>query len=538
MKEMFSISSGSNIAKVKPILDSSKELKTDGKSSSSKDFLSIMFAHIKASIGIEKDTLETKTDVIVDEKAPKKSLDEHLLGEILEVISLLKSSVTDKPSFPNYSNKIEKLLTNEVALKELKDVKNLTDLFKLSKKYDLGLEKISVKKLTIESFKNEFPNLDKKSFFETPKEVATKITDVETKKTPGIKSQEISIRDIQKPVQKIEKETSMLEKAMNSSSTKIPEVKTVVEAKVTEIKTLVEAKVTEIKTVVEAKVAETKKANHDNKEVDVKITEIKTVLKNAQEEVPKVLQTQEKKEIKSKVIKEDLDLPKNIIVTSEEKVSTTTRVNEPKIEKDIPKKGLIENILQSIKTDKPLQLDKTNVISTVEKTTEAEDSTAEGTEPKNESITSKLDLKSLAKLDVTTNKQTMNTRETFSNFANDLKEKMENYKPPITRIQMALNPKELGSVDVVLVTRGNALHVSIVSNTNTMSLFTQNQAEFKNSLVNMGFSGLEMNFSDQREGNKEQHKNSFSSGEFSENLDEQNLEEGTSSIELIVPQYV
>jgi len=70
-----------------------------------------------------------------------------------------------------------------------------------------------------------------------------------------------------------------------------------------------------------------------------------------------------------------------------------------------------------------------------------------------------------------------------------------------------------------------------------MSVFTQNQAEFKNSLVNMGFTNLEMNFSDQRE-SKEQQNNDKSAKTYSENFEEEKLEEETTSIELLVPQYV
>jgi flagellar hook-length control protein FliK len=103
------------------------------------------------------------------------------------------------------------------------------------------------------------------------------------------------------------------------------------------------------------------------------------------------------------------------------------------------------------------------------------------------------------------------------------------------KVQMALNPKALGEVDVTIINRGNNLHVSITSNTNTMTLFTQNQAEFKNSLVNMGFTNLEMNFSDQRQSNNEQSKNSSSANkDFFEEVEE----ETNTSIELIVPQYV
>ena len=110
------------------------------------------------------------------------------------------------------------------------------------------------------------------------------------------------------------------------------------------------------------------------------------------------------------------------------------------------------------------------------------------------------------KQELTSNKQTtVLPKESLGQFATDLKEKVEAYKPPIMKVELSLFPKSLGEVDVTLLTRGNNLHVNITSTTSTMTLFTQNQAEFKNALVNMGFTNLEMNFSDQR--GKEQQQN-------------------------------
>ena len=49
-------------------------------------------------------------------------------------------------------------------------------------------------------------------------------------------------------------------------------------------------------------------------------------------------------------------------------------------------------------------------------------------------------------------------------FANDLKEAVQEYKPPFTRLTMKLNPEKLGEVEVTLVQRGNNVHVNIQSN--------------------------------------------------------------------------
>ena len=195
---------------------------------------------------------------------------------------------------------------------------------------------------------------------------------------------------------------------------------------------------------------------------------------------------------------------------------------------------MIEDILQGIKIDKQTNTTKTNatVALNIESTKVEENS-----EIKTEPIVNRTELKPQSRIDTLASKQLNPIRETFSSFAADFKEKLENYKPPFMRIQLALNPKGLGEVEVVIVNRGNNLQVNISSNANTMSLFTQNQAEFKNSLVNMGFSNLDMNFSNQKE-NKEQQQSNKASQNVDETFEDENTEEETISIELIVPQYV
>jgi len=124
-------------------------------------------------------------------------------------------------------------------------------------------------------------------------------------------------------------------------------------------------------------------------------------------------------------------------------------------------------------------------------------------------------------------------------FANDLKEQIENFKPPLMRIKMTLSPKDLGEVSVSLVSRGNNLQVTINSNINTMAIFTQNQAEFKNALVNMGFTNLNMNFSsNQNSNNKNQNHQKKQNEESFQNFDEYETESSIDTINIIMPKYV
>ncbi len=126
-------------------------------------------------------------------------------------------------------------------------------------------------------------------------------------------------------------------------------------------------------------------------------------------------------------------------------------------------------------------------------------------------------------------------KQTFETFGQDFKEYMERYKPPLMKIKMQLNPGTLGDVDVTMVNRGNNLHVTIQSNPNTIALFTQNQTEFKNALVNMGFTGLQMSFGENREGNKGQQHTKSSHTTRSSSEDEHHEND---HFDMIVPRYI
>ncbi|EAI1791671.1 flagellar hook-length control protein FliK [Campylobacter jejuni] len=135
------------------------------------------------------------------------------------------------------------------------------------------------------------------------------------------------------------------------------------------------------------------------------------------------------------------------------------------------------------------------------------------------------------------NARNITPKETLQHFSQDLKEAVDQYKAPITKLSITLNPNNLGEVEVTLIQRGNNLHINFNSNTNAMNLFIQNQTEFKNSLVNMGFTGLEMNFSDQgkREQNQNQGKNRSGYG-FKDALDGKNESEKV-NLELVLAKY-
>lgn len=98
--------------------------------------------------------------------------------------------------------------------------------------------------------------------------------------------------------------------------------------------------------------------------------------------------------------------------------------------------------------------------------------------------------------------------EVLKNFSQDLKETIDNYKPPLMKVSMEMNPQNLGNVDVTLITRGQNLIVNVTSTQDTMQMFMQNIQEFRNNLMAQGFVSLQMNFNFS-ENNKEQNNKSW-----------------------------
>jgi len=99
-------------------------------------------------------------------------------------------------------------------------------------------------------------------------------------------------------------------------------------------------------------------------------------------------------------------------------------------------------------------------------------------------------------------------KESIKHFSNNLKEAIENYKPPISKLSIELHPKELGKVDITIIHRGDNLQININSNNQAINFFHTHQIELKNALVNMGYSGIDMNFNSNH--NKEnQEKKAF-----------------------------
>ena len=111
------------------------------------------------------------------------------------------------------------------------------------------------------------------------------------------------------------------------------------------------------------------------------------------------------------------------------------------------------------------------------------------------------------------------SREALTQFSQRIREEVLNYKPPFSKLSMELNPVELGKLEITISKKGKELVINVnANNPNALHTFIQNQSEFRATLSNVGFSNVELNFSQgeggeknpQQEGkNQKRNKNSL-----------------------------
>ncbi|GAA9994817.1 flagellar hook-length control protein FliK [Helicobacter pylori] len=139
--------------------------------------------------------------------------------------------------------------------------------------------------------------------------------------------------------------------------------------------------------------------------------------------------------------------------------------------------------------------------------------------------------------DKTSENKSVTPKETIKHFTQQLKQEIQEYKPPMSRISMDLFPKELGKVEVTIQKVGKNLKVSVISHNNSLQTFLDNQQDLKNSLNALGFEGVDLSFSQDssKEQPKEQLRESFKEQEstplkenalksYQENTDNENKE--------------
>lgn len=429
-------------------------------------------------------------------------------------------------------NKLEKILSVEANISEIKGIKSLEDLIKIADKFGLNLGKISITNSDISALKNEFKNLNLAGFFDNVevslskanKKKIEQMLENSTKSEPkynlakliaGINEVKNAISNANGPLNLSNNAAlneSLLANAMQDKKGKSETPK--------DLKALL---------------------NGD----EIKNIEPKAAIK---EEIKPALKEQAPQEIKA-----EPNAPKTTINTLK------TKPNEDTIDSylDAIAKKAAQNSANSQSTAASAQ---NATLSAQNASADASlDNFINALAPSNPNAQSTLNTngglnleKSSAELAI---KEAMiNTRlknvskdiQTTSvrSFASEMVQKISEFKPPVTRIAMVLNPAELGEVSVTMISRANNLQVNITSNAQTMQLFVANQAEFKNSLVNMGYSDVQMNFADgrgQAGGGQNSGQNRGNARRAYEDDDVQINEirsEDERTLEVVLPRYI
>lgn len=513
-------------------------------------------------------------------------------ASFMQILSLLDKLKTDTADvkLANLSTQLSSLIKTEANFNALKGASNLSELLDIAK--DLGLNVKNIKVDRLLDLKATFPNLDKADFFKGAvdnvfKEIINnKISNVSknlnhnlenTTHTTSIHStQKTNSKDSGSLLSQTLKNLDSILSSKESKHEKNDKVKSKIEEDTTDTKnTLKNIKNDEFAKNLTEELNIKDKKNQDSLNKDNNLKDLNKESKDLNKDFNKELnKNQEKNNLNQENIQDqnknlknndqnlnlDKNLNKEIVKDTQNLVSNLTQKDfnlnkEPKNNKENkePKNNNKEN--KDIKQnffDQKLNfenLNKTQVVQNKENnanfnnnTTNKETFTQEQTKTHSENV-DKNSLDELNSLVKDLNKVTQNNarnitpKETLQYFSQDLKEAVDQYKAPITKLSITLNPNNLGEVEVTLIQRGNNLHINFNSNANAMNLFIQNQAEFKNSLVNMGFTGLEMNFSDQgkREQNQNQGKNRSGYG-FKDALDGKNESEKV-NLELVLAKY-
>ncbi|EAI3651102.1 TPA: flagellar hook-length control protein FliK [Campylobacter jejuni] len=508
-------------------------------------------------------------------------------ASFMQILSLLDKLKTDTADvkLANLSTQLSSLIKTEANFNALKGASNLSELLDIAK--DLGLNVKNIKVDRLLDLKATFPNLDKADFFKGAvdnvfKEIINnKISNVSknlnhnlentTHTTSTHSTQKTNSKDSGSLLSQTLKNLDSILSSKESKHEKNDKVKSKIEEDTTDAKnTLKNIKNDEFAKNLTEELNIKDKKNQDNLNKDNNLKDLNKESKDLNKDFNKdfnkeLNKNQEKNNLNQENIQDqnknlknnnqnlnlDKNLNKEIVKDTQNLVSNLTQ-KDFNLNKE-PKNNNKEN--KDIKQnffDQKLNfenLNKTQVVQNKENnanfnnnTTNKETFTQEQTKTHSENV-DKNSLDELNSLVKDLNKVTQNNarnitpKETLQYFSQDLKEAVDQYKAPITKLSITLNPNNLGEVEVTLIQRGNNLHINFNSNTNAMNLFIQNQAEFKNSLVNMGFTGLEMNFSDQgkREQNQNQGKNRSGYG-FKDALDGKNESEKV-NLELVLAKY-
>ena len=137
------------------------------------------------------------------------------------------------------------------------------------------------------------------------------------------------------------------------------------------------------------------------------------------------------------------------------------------------------------------------------------------------------------------NQKIVEAKQLVQHVAQSMKEMVENYKPPFTRVKMQLNPHKFGEMDVTLVQRGSNIHININANPTALTTMMQNAHELRAQLSAQGLGDASMNFSSHQQQQQERHKQEHAHLSYEEYQEfEEEFTEVATALEVVVPRYI
>ncbi|MGL2358322.1 flagellar hook-length control protein FliK [Helicobacter pylori] len=205
-----------------------------------------------------------------------------------------------------------------------------------------------------------------------------------------------------------------------------------------------------------------------------------------------------KEALEMNAIKRDKTLSKK----KSEKTPTKTQTTAPSIAPENAPKIPLKTppLMPLIGANPPPNDNIPTPLEKEEKTKEASDNK----EKAKETSSSAQNAQNAQASDKTSENKSIAPKETIKHFTQQLKQEIQEYKPPMSRISMDLFPRELGKVEVIIQKVGKNLKVSVISHNNSLQTFLDNQQDLKNSLNALGFEGVDLSFS--QDSSKEQPK--------------------------------
>ena len=154
-----------------------------------------------------------------------------------------------------------------------------------------------------------------------------------------------------------------------------------------------------------------------------------------------------------------------------------------------------------------------------------------------------LHVKSAESFDVKLNE----AKQMMKYLSHDVKQAIEEYKAPFTRVKVQLNPQNLGQMDLTVVQRGKNLHVNLTSNNAAINILAMNANDLKLQLQHNGIQNASLHFNSGSQGEQngassQQHQHNQHNQHAQEEygyFDLEETQEGVMhSLEIVVPRYV